>query len=200
MGERPRLLIEEFWQSFRIADALDIALISIVVYTILVWFRTTASRSVAIGVSLLAAFYFAARLFDLYLTSLAFQTAFAALLVGLVGLETTDGEAELEKAVRRISTLRIFEDEKGRMNVGLDEIGGAVLLVSQFTLAGSIRKGRRPSFDRAMKGDRAEPLFARFVELLQEQGIEVATGVFGATMEVELTNEGPVTLLWNSQS
>lgn len=124
--------------------------------------------------------------------------AIARGLLVLVGLERADGEAELEKAASRITTLRIFEDDSGKMNVGLDQIEGAVLLVSQFTLAGSIRKGRRPSFDNAMPGGEAEPLFERLVELVREQGINVETGVFGATMEVELTNEGPVTLIWNS--
>ena len=84
------------------------------------------------------------------------------------------------------------------MNRGLDEIGGKVLAVSQFTLAGSIRKGRRPSFDHAMPGAEAEPLFERFVGLLRGHGVEVRTGVFGAMMEVELVNDGPVTLIWES--
>jgi D-tyrosyl-tRNA(Tyr) deacylase len=116
-------------------------------------------------------------------------------LLVLVGLEKTDGEDEVEKAARRLATLRVFEDGTGRMNRGLDEVGGEVLAVSQFTLAGSIRKGRRPSFDRALTGEKAEPLFERFVELVREHGIEVATGVFGAMMEVELINEGPVTFI-----
>ena len=81
----------------------------------------------------------------------------------------------------------------------LDEIGGRVLAVSQFTLAGSIRKGRRPSFDHAMTGGEAEPLFDRFVELLRGHGVQVETGVFGAMMEVELVNDGPVTLIWESR-
>jgi D-tyrosyl-tRNA(Tyr) deacylase len=119
-------------------------------------------------------------------------------LLVLVGLARGDGEGELEKAARRVATLRVFEDEAGRMNRGLDEVGGRVLAVSQFTLAGSIRKGRRPSFDHAMPGAEAEPLFDRFVELLRGHGIGVETGVFGAMMEVELTNEGPVTLIWDS--
>lgn len=117
-------------------------------------------------------------------------------LLVLVGLETDDGPEQIEKAARRLATLRVFEDDQGRMNRGLDEVDGAVLAVSQFTLAGSIRKGRRPSFDGAMSGDRAEPLFERFVELLRSHGIEVATGRFGAMMQVELVNDGPVTFIF----
>jgi len=117
-------------------------------------------------------------------------------LAVLVGLERGDGELQLERAARRLATLRVFSDDDGRMNRGLDEVAGAVLAVSQFTLAGSIRKGRRPSFDRALAGDAAEPLFDRFLELLREEGVRVETGVFGAMMDVELVNDGPVTLIW----
>jgi D-tyrosyl-tRNA(Tyr) deacylase len=117
-------------------------------------------------------------------------------LLVLVGLEHDDGESQVEKAARRVATLRVFEDEDGRMNRGLDRVGGKVLAVSQFTLAGSIRKGRRPSFDRAMPSAQAEPYFNRFVEHLRGHGVEVETGTFGTMMEVELVNEGPVTLIW----
>jgi D-tyrosyl-tRNA(Tyr) deacylase len=117
-------------------------------------------------------------------------------LAALVGLERGDAEVQLERAARRLATLRVFSDDEGRMNRGLDEIGGAVLAISQFTLAGSIRKGRRPSFDHALAGDRAEPLFNRFLELLTSEGVIVETGVFGALMDVELVNDGPVTLIW----
>lgn len=117
-------------------------------------------------------------------------------LAVLVGLERGDTEAQLEHAAKRLATLRVFSDEQGRMNRGLDEVGGEVLAVSQFTLAGSIRKGRRPGFDRAMPGETAEPMFRRFVELLRRDGVRVETGVFGALMELELVNDGPVTLIW----
>jgi D-tyrosyl-tRNA(Tyr) deacylase len=117
-------------------------------------------------------------------------------LAALVGLERGDGEPNLERAARRLATLRVFSDDEGRMNRGLDEVGGAVLAVSQFTLAGSIRKGRRPSFDHALAGEAAEPLFERFLELLRDEGVTVETGVFGALMDVELVNDGPVTLIW----
>ncbi|MEE4271477.1 MAG: D-aminoacyl-tRNA deacylase [Thermoanaerobaculales bacterium] len=117
-------------------------------------------------------------------------------LLVLVGLENGDGEPEAEKAAHRIATLRVFEDGDGRMNRGLDEVGGELLMVSQFTLAGSICKGRRPSFDRAMPGSDAEPLFQRLVEICRDHGTRVETGVFGAVMEVELVNDGPVTFIY----
>jgi D-tyrosyl-tRNA(Tyr) deacylase len=120
-------------------------------------------------------------------------------LLLLVGLERGDGERQIERAAKRVATLRVFTDDEGRMNRGLDEIGGAVLAVSQFTVAGSIRKGRRPDFDRALPGELAEPMFERFVELLRNEGAEVETGVFGALMEVELVNDGPVTLIWEDR-
>jgi D-tyrosyl-tRNA(Tyr) deacylase len=117
-------------------------------------------------------------------------------LLVLVGLERGDSVEQVERAARRVASLRVFEDGDGKMNRGLDEIGGEVLAVSQFTLAGSIRRGRRPSFDGAMAGDDAEPMFERFVEALRACEVRVETGVFGAMMDVELVNEGPVTLLW----
>jgi D-tyrosyl-tRNA(Tyr) deacylase len=115
----------------------------------------------------------------------------------LVGLERGDGEAQVERAARRVATLRVFDDDQGKMNLGLDEVGGAVLAVSQFTLAGSIRRGRRPGFDHAMPAEEAEPLFLRFVNRLSALGVRVETGVFRALMEVDLVNSGPVTLLWD---
>lgn len=118
-------------------------------------------------------------------------------LLVLAGLERGDGEAAVLRAAQRVAGLRVFEDSKGRMNRGLDETGGSVLAVSQFTLAGSIRRGRRPSFDGAMPGAEAEPLFELFVGELRGLGVEVETGRFGALMEVELVNSGPVTLLWD---
>jgi D-tyrosyl-tRNA(Tyr) deacylase len=114
----------------------------------------------------------------------------------LVGIERGDTAEHLERAAHRVATLRVFDDDQGKMNRGLDEVGGAVLAVSQFTLAGSIVRGRRPSFDNAMPAAEAEPMFDRFVALLRDRGLDVETGVFGAAMEVELVNTGPVTLLW----
>ncbi len=117
--------------------------------------------------------------------------------VALVGVEVDDDAGAAARAARKVASLRVFEDADGKMNLGLDEVGGSVLAVSQFTLAGSIRRGRRPSFDRAMRGADAERLFDAFVSALRADGVEVATGSFGAMMEVELVNDGPVTLIWD---
>ena len=117
-------------------------------------------------------------------------------LLLLVGVERGDGPEQVERAAHRFATLRVFEDAEGRMNVGLDEIDGAVLVVSQFTLAGSIRRGRRPDFFGAAPPEEAEPLVAALIEAFRARGLTVATGVFRAMMEVELVNDGPVTLIW----
>ncbi len=117
-------------------------------------------------------------------------------LLLLVGVERGDGPAQVERAAHRFATLRVFEDGDGKMNLGLDEVGGAVLLVSQFTLAGSIRRGRRPDFFAAAPPDEAEPLIAALAEALRARGVTVATGVFRAMMDVDLVNAGPVTLIW----
>ncbi|MCS7182277.1 MAG: D-aminoacyl-tRNA deacylase [Thermoanaerobaculum sp.] len=117
-------------------------------------------------------------------------------LLILVAIERGDTLEAVEKAAERFATLRVFEDAEGKMNVGLTEAGGSVLLVSQFTLAGSIAKGRRPSFDGAAPPEVARPLFEALVDALGKRGVVVATGVFGARMEVELLNDGPVTFIW----
>lgn len=113
----------------------------------------------------------------------------------LVGMEKGDTEDRVRNMAAKIVELRIFPDEKDRMNRSLLDINGEVLAVSQFTLAGSVKKGRRPSFDGAELPDRAKVLFDRFIELLRERGIVVQTGLFGALMEVRLVNDGPVTFV-----
>ncbi len=120
-------------------------------------------------------------------------------LLLLVGLEKGDDGARVDRAARKIAGLRVFEDGEGRIDRGLAEAGGAILAVSQFTLAGSLVRGRRPSFDRAMPSEEARPLFDRFVAGLRGEGVSVETGVFGAMMEVELVNDGPVTLIWEER-
>ena len=112
----------------------------------------------------------------------------------LLGVTHADGRAEAEWLARKVAGLRILEDDAGKMNLGLSDVGGAVLVVSQFTLYGDARKGRRPSFTYAARPEQAEPLVDYFAARLREEGLPVETGVFGAMMEVELVNDGPVTL------
>ena len=118
-------------------------------------------------------------------------------LVLLVGVESGDGPEQVERAAHRFATLRVFEDGDGHMNRGLDEVGGGILLVSQFTLAGSIRRGRRPDFAGAARPEDAEPLIEALAAALRERGVWVATGRFRAMMQVELVNDGPVTFVWD---
>ena len=113
----------------------------------------------------------------------------------LVGIEKGDGTDQVVTAVDKLSGLRLFEDERGRMNLDIRAIEGAILLVSQFTLAGSLSKGRRPSFDGAARPEVAEPLVDDFADRLRQQHIPVETGRFGAHMQVELINDGPVTFV-----
>lgn len=112
----------------------------------------------------------------------------------LVGFTHTDTEAACSWMADKISGLRIFPDAEGRMNLGLEDVDGAVLVVSQFTLYGDAHKGRRPSFVDAARPEVAVPLYKKFVTLLRERGLLVETGEFGAMMDVDLVNDGPVTL------
>ena len=113
----------------------------------------------------------------------------------LVGIEPSDTEDDMTRAVEKVAHLRVFPDEAGQMNRSLLETGGSALVVSQFTLLGDLRKGRRPSFVGAAPPEQAEAMVDRFVEMLRGSGIHVETGVFGASMNVELVNSGPVTIL-----
>jgi D-tyrosyl-tRNA(Tyr) deacylase len=122
----------------------------------------------------------------------------AGLLV-LVGVGVDDNEDDAISLARKIVSLRIFRDDEGNMNRDVTEIGGAVLVISQFTLHGDVRKGRRPSFIAAARPEQAEPLYERVVTELGRQGLTTATGRFGATMAVELVNEGPVTILLDTK-
>jgi D-tyrosyl-tRNA(Tyr) deacylase len=112
----------------------------------------------------------------------------------LVGLTHGDDDARLQWMAEKVAGLRLFGDAEGRMNLALDEVDGALLVVSQFTLYGDAQKGRRPSFVDAARPEVATPLYERFVALLRARGLAVETGEFGAMMEVELVNDGPVTL------
>jgi len=120
-------------------------------------------------------------------------------VVVLLGIATDDTEADAEALAGKVANLRLFEDAEGRLNLSVRDIGGDVLAVSNFTLLGDARKGRRPSFTNAASGEVAEPLYERFAQSVREEGVEVAMGFFGARMEVDLCNDGPVTLLLDSR-
>jgi D-tyrosyl-tRNA(Tyr) deacylase len=112
----------------------------------------------------------------------------------LVGITHTDRDEQLAWMAEKVTGLRLFADAEDKMNLALADVGGAALVVSQFTLYGDARKGRRPSFIDAARPEVAEPLYERFVALLRSNGLTVETGAFGAMMEVELVNDGPVTM------
>ena len=116
----------------------------------------------------------------------------------LLGVTHDDTEAQAIKLADKLAGLRIFEDEDGKMNRGLETVNGEILVVSQFTLYGNCRKGRRPDFLAAARPEVAIPLYEKFVQLIRDKGIHVETGVFGADMQVSLTNDGPVTILMDS--
>ncbi len=119
-------------------------------------------------------------------------------LVVLLGVAEGDTEVDLKYLVEKTVNLRIFEDDDGKMNRSLLDTGGSVLAISQFTLLGDCRKGRRPSFIGAAKPDEANQLYEQFVERIREQGVHVETGIFQADMKVHLVNDGPVTLVLDS--
>ncbi len=120
-------------------------------------------------------------------------------LAVLLGVARDDGEEDARLLADKVAALRVFEDGGGKMNLALAEVGGGVLVVSQFTLLGDARKGNRPSFVEAAPPEAANALYERFCALVREKGLAVATGVFRATMEVELVNDGPVTILLDSR-
>jgi D-tyrosyl-tRNA(Tyr) deacylase len=120
-------------------------------------------------------------------------------LVLLVGIRHEDTVNDARWMADKVANLRIFEDQEGKMNLSLLETGGQILSVSQFTLYGDCRKGRRPNFMAAARPEHAEPLYEQFNAFLREQGIDVQTGRFGAMMDVHLTNWGPVTLVIDSE-
>ncbi|WP_438319123.1 D-aminoacyl-tRNA deacylase [Sporosarcina sp. FA9] len=117
----------------------------------------------------------------------------------LVGITHEDTEQDAVYLAKKISNLRLWEDDEGKMNRSIHEVGGDILSVSQFTLYGDTKKGRRPSFIAAARPEQAEPLWNFFNQKLLEEGLVVETGVFGAMMNVELINDGPVTILLESK-
>lgn len=117
----------------------------------------------------------------------------------LVGVTHEDQEADAAFLAEKIVNLRVFEDDQGKMNYSLMDVGGEILSVSQFTLYGDCRKGRRPNFMDAARPDHALSIYETFNHLLREKGVKVETGEFGAMMDVQLTNDGPVTLIIESK-
>jgi len=120
-------------------------------------------------------------------------------LLVLLGVGLGDSEADADYMVEKVCTLRIFEDADGKMNLDIFQSEGAMLAVSQFTLYGDVRRGRRPSFDDAARPERARQLYEYFVEQVRTRGLRCETGQFQALMQVELVNQGPVTILLDSQ-
>lgn len=120
-------------------------------------------------------------------------------LLVLLGIAKSDDEAAAEQLAEKIAGLRLFNDEGGKMNLSLEEVSGGVLAISQFTLYGDCRKGRRPSFDRAAPAAQARDLYQKFIAALRRRGTHVETGVFQAMMDVELINEGPVTVMVDTE-
>ena len=120
-------------------------------------------------------------------------------LVVFFGVKVGDDEAKADYIVKKIANLRIFEDEDGKMNLSVKDVGGEVLFVSQFTLYGDASHGNRPSFTLAERPERAEPLYEYAAEKIREYGVPVKTGVFGADMKIEQLNDGPVTILLESE-
>ena len=118
----------------------------------------------------------------------------------LLGVHTDDTEKEADKIADKIVGLRVFEDENGKMNRGLGDVGGSLLVVSQFTLYGNCKHGRRPEFLMAAKSDEAVPLYEYFLSLCREKGFRVETGQFGADMQVKSVNDGPVTLILDTET
>jgi D-tyrosyl-tRNA(Tyr) deacylase len=117
----------------------------------------------------------------------------------LLGIAESDDEAAAGRLAARVARLRIFEDANGKFDRSLLDTGGAALVVSQFTLVADTRRGNRPSFTDAARPEHAEPLYERFTEVLREFGVPVETGVFGARMEVEIVNDGPVTIVLDGE-
>ncbi len=116
-------------------------------------------------------------------------------LLILLGIEKGDSEDKAKFLADKTADLRIFEDENEKMNMSVKDVQGSILVVSQFTLAGDCSKGKRPSFDKAEKPDKAIPLYEKYIEYLKEQNIPVQTGIFGAMMDIGLINDGPVTFV-----
>ena len=120
-------------------------------------------------------------------------------LLVYLGVERDDGEKELNYMVRKVAQMRLFSDEDGKMNLSVSQLGQSVMVVSQFTLCADLNKGNRPSFNPAAEPDVARSLYEQFIEKLKELNLAVVSGIFGASMQVSYTNEGPVTIILDSR-
>lgn len=120
-------------------------------------------------------------------------------LLLLVGITDSDTKEILEKVAKKCVELRIFEDENGKMNLGLKDVGGSILSISQFTLYADCKRGRRPGFTNAARPEMASPMYDSFNEILRSYDVKVETGIFGADMKIELLNDGPVTIILDSE-
>lgn len=120
-------------------------------------------------------------------------------IVLFLGVGEGDGDQDLKYLVDKVLGLRIFSDEDGKMNRSLEDIGAEILIISQFTLYGDVRKGKRPSFTRSSSPEIGEAYYNQFIEAVRSRGIKAETGVFGAHMDIELINDGPVTILLDSE-
>ena len=118
----------------------------------------------------------------------------------LLGIHVNDGPAQAVKLADKICSLRVFEDAEGKMNLSLADVGGALLVISQFTLYGNCKKGRRPEFLSAARPETAIPLYEQFIDACNKQGLPVETGEFGASMQVASVNDGPVTLILDTET
>lgn len=116
-----------------------------------------------------------------------------------VGYNYLDNEEIIKKTINKACSLRLFEDSNGKTNLSLDDVGGKILCISQFTLHADVKKGRRPSFVNAAKGEISEPLYLKTIEYIKELGYECETGVFGADMKIDLINDGPMTIIIDSE-
>lgn len=117
----------------------------------------------------------------------------------LLGIQIGDNDEDINYLVRKVSNLRVFDDENGKLNLSIKDIKGEIMVISQFTLYGNLKGGFRPDFTRAEKGEKAISLYNKFVENLKKEGFDVKEGVFGAYMDVELINDGPVTIIIDSK-